>query len=614
MKRNAITGFMIGLMAISLIGCGKEDVAREKDIDVAIEAEDVSLPDWGTGYKEWLLSTPEIKGFDLNDFDGDGVPELLVLNDNEDFSLYRWDGSTTYICEYRGKESESDIDKDKEIQEIIYAYGSTMDSIVRYEKSTYNMNGQTFEATPYEVMQFIDGNFDRYCDISPMFSFNTDGSVDFDKYVQNFEGKQNEISIEEGEAFIKRIAAGYNEIVYASIDEASITNRINDYIKSGNRPRANQWDFVLNADDAGTGISGSIELTAGEKESLTLLAQFSAATRWGDNLAGYSIVPDEEMVSNFVGRLSNENFSYNEKNYDKYLPAQVDVNGNEMAYTLDTMKDYGQNVFGVDISTPSENFFYQEDGAYIPEEFQYPSYDSCFIKGIEAQGEDIYLVKGVDSFIEWDESLMDLNKLQSYAFWMTVKKNSDSPFGYTFVKMEFEVADTRDLVAPSIAEVLLHPSLYREFYRDDTNMNTLYFATADINGDGKDEVLIADKWLAESPDRIINILGMDGDMVIDLDGNKVYQRLQEWTLLDTGIIYTEMGVGENQTHYYNLNTHEEWEAWTLRNPIKFTMTPEGNTLEGDAAKDLNKKLTSGSPIKLKWMEVTEQNIRGTFGQ
>ena len=70
------------------------------------------------------------------------------------------------------------------------------------------------------------------------------------QYVQNFEGKQNEISIEEGEAFIKRIAAGYNEIVYASIDEASITNRINDYIKSGNRPRANQWDFVLNADDA----------------------------------------------------------------------------------------------------------------------------------------------------------------------------------------------------------------------------------------------------------------------------------------------------------------------------------------------------------------------------
>ena len=97
MNRKVITGFMIGLMAISLIGCGKEDVAQEKDIDVAIEAEAVSLPDWGTGYKQWLLSTPEIKGFDLNDFDGDGVPELLVLNDNEDFSLYRWDGSTTYI-------------------------------------------------------------------------------------------------------------------------------------------------------------------------------------------------------------------------------------------------------------------------------------------------------------------------------------------------------------------------------------------------------------------------------------------------------------------------------------------------------------------------------------
>jgi len=107
---------------------------------------------------------------------------------------------------------------------------------------------------------------------------------------------------------------------------------------------------------------------------------------------------------------------------------------------------------------------------------------------------------------------------------------------------------------------------------------------------------------------------MDGDKVIDLDGNKVYQRLQEWTLMDTGILYTEMGVGENQTHYYNLNTNEEWEAWTLRNPIKFTMTPKGNILEGDAAKDLYKELTSGNPVKLKWMEVTEQNIMGVFGE
>ena len=354
---------------------------------------------------------------------------------------------------------------------------------------------------------------------------------------------------------------------------------------------------------------GNVELTVEEKESLTVLAKFSAATRWGDNLAGYSITPNEEMVSNFVGRLSNDNFSYYEKDYDKYLPVQIDVNGKEMAYTQEAMKAYGQKVFGVDISTPSETFFYQEDGAYIPEEFQYPSYDSCFIKEIEDQGNDTYLVKGVDSFIEWDESLMDVNKLMSYAFWMTVKKNPESPFGYTFVKMEFELADASDIVAPSIAEILLHPSLYREFYRDDTNMNTLYFAKADINGDGKDEVLVADKWLAESPDRIINVLGMDGDMVVDLDGNRTYQRFQDWALMDTGILYTEMGVGENQTHYYNLNTGEEWEAWTLRSPIKFTMTPEGNILEGDAAKVLYKELTGGTSVKLKWLEATENNVR-----
>jgi len=196
---------------------------------------------------------------------------------------------------------------------------------------------------------------------------------------------------------------------------------------------------------------------------------------------------------------------------------------------------------------------------------------------------------------------------------MTVKKNVESPFGYTFEKMEFELADSRDIVAPSIAEVLLHPSLYREFYRDDTNVNNIYFAVADINGDGKDEVLVADKWLAESPDRIINVLGMDGTKVIDFDGNRTYQRLQDWTLIDTGILYTEMGVGENQTHYYNLNTGEEWEAWTMRNPIKFTMTPEGNTLEGENAKELDKNLKSGNMISLKWNEVSDENVAAILG-
>jgi hypothetical protein len=208
---------------------------------------------------------------------------------------------------------------------------------------------------------------------------------------------------------------------------------------------------------------------------------------------------------------------------------------------------------------------------------------------------------------------------------MTVVKNDNSPFGYTFQSISYEPEELLLENAVTYEDILLYPSSHSEYYPSGTDMNNLYFATDDIDGDGQDELLIAYNegvFYSEDahPNRIVNILTMKDGKVADFDGDAIYEGLAVWSIYDNGELLTETNIGSDETHFYNIYTGEYWEGCTAaldnggtsavdRSGIIFTLTPDGSVdIRGNEAKTLYNEICQGERQYLAWHKATSENI------
>lgn len=75
-------------------------------------------------------------------------------------------------------------------------------------------------------------------------------------------------------------------------------------------------------------------------------------------------------------------------------------------------------------------------------------------------------------------------------------------------------------------DVVASPSEHMDFYPEDAEIDTttLWFALADIDGDGSNEVFLTDQYLVgeETPKRIVNILTEKNGVASDYDGFHLY--------------------------------------------------------------------------------------------
>ena len=185
-----------------------------------------------------------------------------------------------------------------------------------------------------------------------------------------------------------------------------------------------------------------IEATTEEKESFRILAQYMTATRWGEELAGQQIVPTEQNVCDFIGRVASDSYASNQWVYDKYLPTRVAEEVYTEVYTEESIKEYAKSVFGLELSTIHEGCLIERNGNYVDMDAQLDSADKCEITKVMKDGAN-YIVTGTNAFGEYRDIYSGQpTYVGTYNFIMTLIKSEDSPLGYVFQNITYEGEET----------------------------------------------------------------------------------------------------------------------------------------------------------------------------
>lgn len=614
-----IIGGVVGLGVIGAIG-GAVYMANKSD----------EVPTWEREYKEYLLNSDEAIGFDLNDFDGDGIPELLVKTEDENIAICRFDNvqvKEVYELEaYTEKERATGI---YETRECKYGYGMKDNEIIEIDDWTGVYEGKTYQMQATTRHVYVGARLMQEDTIEP--EVRVDGLKRAPGYLLKGYGKEGLSYMEEGLEIIEQANKVFNEIIYTDIESKEIDIRFEEFKNQGNRQRKQKnIDNEESVESKGeTEEQDSLEevvemqLSEEEQETLRILAQFFTATRWGEDLAGEEIVPTEQNVCDFIGRVANENFEYNQWAYDKYLPTRIAEEAFRQVYTADSIKEYVKSVFGVELSEINSPMLTAENGNYVTMEAQSTSVDKCEITKVVKEG-NTYIVTGSHAFGEYEEvESQEPTYIATYNFTMKLTKNENSPFGYTLNSIKFENGEGSEAEETNkLKEILLYPEQYIEYYGDGADISDVWFAVADIDKDGQEEIFLAKCYGKKQFGIIYNILKYDKDsnVVTDIDGDKRYEAIGTGQYLyDTGILRTCTEMTTNNTYFWNLLTGEFWHGpqyKQLDDTVSFAESEvhteltcsDGSIVAGEEGKKLYDSLTSGEEIPLEWYEATEENV------
>ena len=562
---------------------------------------------WEKVYKDYLLKNEEAVGFDLNDFDGDEIPELVVKTEDEGVDVCRVENeSIIRVRALLGPHTLETEDAIETLDDCRIGYGMNDNEIItlRTRNGVFNDSGEKYSLPAHNLFVYKDNK------LEPV--------------------KYDSATIEEE----------FNTIYYSEIEENEIEKRFKEFKKDGNRERiknehkqddkAETEVIDESLDVENTEIESQnlkeqqeIEITEEDRGTLKILAQFFTATRWGEDLEGIEIVPTEQNVCDFIGRVANENFEYNQWAYDKYLPTRIAEETFRQMYTTDSIKVYVKSVFGVELSEINSNMLREENGNYVIMEAESSSVDKCEIAKIVKEG-DTYIVTGSHAFGYYEEvESQEPTYMQTYNFTMELTKNEDSPFGYTLNSIKYEQGEEVEVEETNkLKEILLYPEQYIEYYGDGADISDVWFTVADIDKDGKDEIFLAKCYGKKQFGTIYNILKYDKDsnVVTDMDGDRTYEAIGTGQhLYETGILRTCTDVSTNNTYFWNLLTGEFWQGPQFKSmdnsvpnseaKVCAELTcPDGSIVTGEKGNELYESLMSGEELPLEWYEATEENV------
>lgn len=609
-----IIGGLVGLGVIGAIG-GAVYMANKSD----------EAPTWESEYKEYLLDYDNAIGFDLNDFDEDGIPELLVKSENKNIMVYSFDDNEVKEVYELVSYAEENANGLSATMECEYGYGMDYDEILEFDNWTGEYAGETYQMQTMVLYEYADGGLEQTYSAAPSLTGNAD-DIQVGYYVTD-DGQSNIISLEEGTELVNQSQGNFNEIIYTLIESEEIDIRFEEFKNQGNRQRKQQNS------DSEEGVESEeqevleevieVELSETEKENFRILAQFFTATRWGENLAGEELVPTEQNVCDFIGRVANENFEYNQWAYDKYLPTRIAEEEFRQVYTDDSIKKYVKSVFGVELSEINSNMLREENGNYVTMEAQSSSVDKCEIVKAVKEG-DTYNVIGSHAFGYYEEvESQEPTYMQTYSFTMELTENADSPFGYTLNSIKYKQGEGVEAEESNkLKEILLYPEQNIEYYGDGADISDVWFAVADIDKDGEDEIFLAKCYGKKQFGIIYNILKYDKDsnVVTDMDGDKTYEAIGTGQhLYETGILRTCTDATTNNTYFWNLLTGEFWygpQFKTMDDSVPNSEAkvcaeltcPDGSIVTGEEGNELYESLMSGEELPLEWYEATEENV------
>lgn len=432
--KTKVIGGIVGIAALGAIGGTMLMANQNKDT-------------WESEYREFLLSSNEASGFDLNDFDEDGTPEMLILEKDGDITVYQYqDKKVTEVYELAAK---ADGNKNGIEESFVckYAYGMGYDEILEISDWTGSYEENTYQMQTAVKYKYQNGALEQTDSVAASLTGSAD-NIEAGYYLtQN--GNSRVTDKEEGAGVIQQIETDWNEIKYTELVSEEIDKRLEEFKERGNRQRkqnetiekTNQEQKETEQEEIKqekTAREVDAEVSAEEKEAFKMLAQFITATKWGEDIkSGESIYPEEEMVFNFIVGLSNENLASEKWPYDKYLPKRTDYEFYNNVFSEQSIREYIMTVFRMEVSSIQHEWLTQNEDLYFPLEYQYSSCDVCEIERVDIQG-NTYYVHGTDTFGQWNEEDMCVEYLASYSFEMALEKDEKSPFGFVFQNITYE--------------------------------------------------------------------------------------------------------------------------------------------------------------------------------
>lgn len=573
---------------------------------------------WEKEFKDHLLGNDRALGFDLNDFEGDGIPELIVLN--RDGSI-----SVRYSSEYQEATAfEFDAIEEAEGGDFLvrnqYRYGYDVEDnrLLRLNEMTLSLGeGREDYTYEYMCMQFQNGDCETWEAV--VCGFGTDTYPVRWSY-DRIEGEERtDIPQMAAHTYMEEAYRRFNEIEYTDITEKNIEERFTEFKENGNREKV--WgkssimeelgdlearysqtkEISTDMEETGVEDAGMEEASLSEKEQegikrLVAMLSLNSYFFGGDMYGGHYPADDVSVNMKLIDMIGDMGLT--DSSYMEYLPPTETDAATLVRYCKpDDVQEYLKNVFGMENADISA--FCEGDKAVFSMVGDYILADAT-IDHAGALPDGKYRISG--TFSIWIAT--DIMEA-AYPYEFTVIKNEESPFGFQVVSMEFGEETEGDFEPEnqiatgdgSLGDILLNPEGNSAYYPREVEYQHMLFALLDIDQDGEDEILlgsasdISPYWGANWV-TIFNILKYDRGTgaVSDFDGEMVYEPLDanSWHYYETGDLLTMAEIGNGHTNCWNLLTGE------------FTDTEAVNP---DYA-----ALTSGKEVRIIWCEVNEANV------
>lgn len=608
---------------------------------------------WEEEFRNYLLRSDRAAGFDLNDFEEDGIPELIVLNQDGSMSIRYSDAYEEPAAFELDAVEEMDFPGSHVKNVYHYGYDVNVDRILRLCGTVVTIeSGKEGYNHGFTSTEFQNGECETKEAIACVFEADTNPiSWSYDRI-----GLEGEVKIPQlfADGYTHEAYQRFNVIEYTDITKRDIDERFREFRENGNRERAWNDDSAevmenlnmmqepgaleermddpaiveiynqMSYDDAveflksqkslgspesqepeaspkpqeTSTVETEIALSEEEQESLQVMTSVFTLNSYlfTDDMYGNSYpVSDLEAAMRLIDMMGC--FAQTDDSYLRRLPAmEVEPQTLKKYFEIEDMKSYLKNVFGIEDADLSA--YYEGDKVVLSMVGEPISHDENVIDTAVQMSEGVYGISGTYFLSEASDDFE-----AGFPYTITVAKNDASLFGFQMISMEFgeDVVENQSGQASgdgSLSDILLNSSGNSAYYPQGVEYGRQYFALLDIDQDGEDEILLGTTDTFDYYEKpiwitIFNVLKYDRGTgeTWDFDGDNVYQPLDanSWHYYDTGILLTMAEVGSGHTYAWNLLTGE------------FTDT--------EAVNPDYKTLTSGTEIPIVWYEVNQGNLQ-----
>jgi len=281
--KSTLMSKITSLSLKSKIITGVVGVATVGTIGTAVILGTENTPTWESAYKEFLLSENDFLGFDINDFDGDGTPELVVeMSENEGVQVFKYNGEESeYLFDITTLKEEDALGVRKSATSK-FGYGMKDNEIIKIEERIFNYEDGEYHIPVGFEYAYQNSNLEHIMEMNLLCGVGPSG-ISFAYMTLADEEKRNlkQVELEEGVTYLQQIENDFNEIVYTEIESKAIDKRFEEFKKNGNLERKSNENVTtlegiqqeIGSNNVASEQGEVVELSEEENEKLSLLTK-----------------------------------------------------------------------------------------------------------------------------------------------------------------------------------------------------------------------------------------------------------------------------------------------------------------------------------------------------